>query len=61
MVEGKYEIQMNGEILRYPIYSSLGSDTTTKGIRVRANALLIPEMCNFETNEFFFAYRISKT
>jgi hypothetical protein len=57
---GKFEFLESGELLTYPVLSSLGSDVTTRGIRIRANALLIPEMSKIHKKEYFFAYRIRK-
>jgi hypothetical protein len=57
---GKFEFLQSGELLTYPVLSSLGSDVTTRGIRIRANALFIPEMSKKHKKEFFFAYRIRK-
>ncbi|KAL0479761.1 hypothetical protein AKO1_007537, partial [Acrasis kona] len=43
-------------IIRYPNCAELGSDTTTRGVRIRCNALFIPEFWN--KKQYFFAYRI---
>lgn len=56
--QGKFDVLKDGTINRFPTFADLGSDVTTRGIRVRANALFVPEMSSVDQNEYFFSYRI---
>jgi uncharacterized protein affecting Mg2+/Co2+ transport/cell wall assembly regulator SMI1 len=55
-----YDVTKKQEILRYPTSSVYGSDTTTRGVRIRCNALFIPEYSQLSppNPSYFFAYRI---
>lgn len=55
-----YDIDKSGNIIRYPNSAEKGSDTTTRGVRIQCNALLIPEYSEIlpYQERYFFAYRI---
>jgi len=50
--------RLSGSINRFPNCAELGSDTTTKGVRIRCNSVFIPWHSD---REYFFAYRIRIT
>ena len=43
---------------RFPNLDPLGSDCTTRGVRIRANALWVPEQSYPSNRKYFFAYRV---
>ena len=40
---GTYVVERTGQICRFPLNDPLGSDANTRGIRIRASALFVPE------------------
>jgi len=60
LVKHKYGLTPKYEICRFPILPALGSDVTTMGVRVRANALFIPEYSHMKKDDpqYFWSYRI---
>jgi len=50
----------DGYIERFPLDGSIGSDTTTNGVRIQCNALFRPESSDIDNVEpyYFFSYRI---
>jgi uncharacterized protein affecting Mg2+/Co2+ transport len=43
---------------RFPLRDPLGSDTVTEGVRIRVNALFVPEQSTAAQRRYLFAYRV---
>lgn len=55
---GRYDVIDGQGICQFPALPSLGSDVTTHGVRIRANALFFPPQSNVSEQIYMWAYRI---